>query len=68
MILEKNRFNFFFFLNYQARQLILENNLTLSSLESSPKINVAIDGADEADSDLTLIKGKEKVLYKSVLL
>ena len=46
----------------QARQLILENNLTLSSLESSPKINVAIDGADEADSDLTLIKGKEKVL------
>ena len=51
----KNVLNFF--LNYQARQLILENNLTLSSLESAPKINVAIDGADEADSDLTLIKG-----------
>ena len=41
----------------QARQLILEKNLTLSSLESTPKLNVAIDGADEADADLTLIKG-----------
>ena len=37
--------------------MILEKNLTLSSLESTPKLNVAIDGADEADADLTLIKG-----------
>ena len=37
--------------------MILENNLTLTSLESDPRLNIAIDGADEADNDLTLIKG-----------
>ncbi len=29
----------------------------MSTLEIHPKINVSIDGADEADKDLTLIKG-----------
>jgi len=43
--------------SFQARQLILKNNLTLTSLEANPRLAVAIDGADEADSDLTLIKG-----------
>lgn len=43
--------------SFQAKQLILENNLTLTSLESDPRLNIAIDGADEADNDLTLIKG-----------
>jgi len=38
--------------------LIQENGLNLSSLEIAPnRCNVAIDGADEADEDLTLIKG-----------
>ena len=41
----------------QAKQLITENGLNLSSLEIHPRCNVAIDGADEADSHLTLIKG-----------
>lgn len=41
----------------QARQLILNNQLTLTSLEAHPRLDVAIDGADEADQDLTLIKG-----------
>ena len=44
--------------SFQAKQLILENGLNLSSLEVEPyHCNVAIDGADEADEDLTLIKG-----------
>merc|ERR1711899_471108 len=43
--------------SFQARQLILDNNLTLTSLEANPRLAVAIDGADEADPDLTLIKG-----------
>jgi len=43
--------------SFQARQLILDNKLTLTSLEANPRLAVAIDGADEADSDLTLIKG-----------
>jgi ribose 5-phosphate isomerase A len=41
----------------QARQLILENGLSLTSLEVTPRLTVAIDGADEVDADLTLIKG-----------
>jgi len=43
--------------SFQARQLIVENNLILSDLERTPQLDVAIDGADEVDSDLTLIKG-----------
>ncbi|XP_064916324.1 ribose-5-phosphate isomerase isoform X4 [Columba livia] len=40
-----------------ARQLILQNGLTLSDLDRHPELDVAIDGADEVDSDLNLIKG-----------
>ncbi|KAM3821891.1 ribose-5-phosphate isomerase isoform 1-T1 [Vipera latastei] len=43
--------------SFQARQLILQNGLTLSDLDRHPELNVAIDGADEVDSDLSLIKG-----------
>lgn len=43
--------------SFQAKQLITENGLNLSSLEIHPRCDVAIDGADEADKDLTLIKG-----------
>ncbi|XP_021153474.2 ribose-5-phosphate isomerase isoform X1 [Columba livia] len=49
--------------SFQARQLILQNGLTLSDLDRHPEVNgtaeldVAIDGADEVDSDLNLIKG-----------
>jgi ribose 5-phosphate isomerase A len=43
--------------SFQAKQLILENGLTLGELESFPSIDVAIDGADESDTELNLIKG-----------
>ncbi|KAJ7313371.1 hypothetical protein JRQ81_004674 [Phrynocephalus forsythii] len=43
--------------SFQARQLILQNGLTLSDLDRHPELNVAIDGADEVDMDLNLIKG-----------
>ncbi|XP_063315884.1 ribose-5-phosphate isomerase [Pelobates fuscus] len=43
--------------SFQARQLILENDLTLTDLDRHPELDVAIDGADEVDSDLNLIKG-----------
>lgn len=43
--------------SFQARQLILERGLYLTSLEANPQLDIAIDGADEADSELTLIKG-----------
>merc|ERR1712080_14018 len=43
--------------SFQARQLIQQHGLVLSDLETDPKIDVTIDGCDEADSELTLIKG-----------
>ncbi|NXI23004.1 RPIA isomerase, partial [Sterrhoptilus dennistouni] len=43
--------------SFQARQLILQNGLTLSDLDRNPELDVAIDGADEVDSELNLIKG-----------
>ncbi|XP_076831036.1 ribose-5-phosphate isomerase isoform X2 [Brachyhypopomus gauderio] len=43
--------------SFQARQLILQHGLCLSDLDRHPELDVAIDGADEVDSSLTLIKG-----------
>ncbi|KAI8122563.1 hypothetical protein FF38_10447 [Lucilia cuprina] len=43
--------------SFQARQLIVENNLTLGDLDRNPVLDVAIDGADEVDKDMVLIKG-----------
>ncbi|XP_060079837.1 ribose-5-phosphate isomerase-like [Ylistrum balloti] len=43
--------------SFQAKQLIQENGLILSSLETCPKLDIAIDGADEVDSQLNCIKG-----------
>lgn len=43
--------------SFQARQLIVDNGLTLSDLEQTPQLDVAIDGADEVDPKLALIKG-----------
>lgn len=43
--------------SFQSRQLIIKNNLKLGDLEINPKIDVCIDGADEVDANLTLIKG-----------
>uniref|UniRef100_F6TG15 ribose-5-phosphate isomerase n=1 Tax=Xenopus tropicalis TaxID=8364 RepID=F6TG15_XENTR len=46
--------------SFQARQLILQNGLVLSDLDRHPELDVAIDGADEVDSELNLIKGGGK--------
>lgn len=43
--------------SFQARQLIVENQLNLGDLDRNPKLDCAIDGADEVDSEMTLIKG-----------
>lgn len=43
--------------SFQARQLILQHGLPLSDLDRHPELDVAIDGADEVDSALNLIKG-----------
>lgn len=43
--------------SFQAAQLIIKHGLILSSLDITPVLDVGIDGADEADENLTLIKG-----------
>ncbi|XP_030383080.1 ribose-5-phosphate isomerase [Scaptodrosophila lebanonensis] len=43
--------------SFQARQLILDYNLNLGDLDRNPIIDIAIDGADEVDSRMVLIKG-----------
>jgi ribose 5-phosphate isomerase A len=43
--------------SFQSYQLIIDNNLHLVSLDQYPEIDVTIDGADEIDKNLNLIKG-----------
>ncbi|XP_032676158.1 ribose-5-phosphate isomerase [Odontomachus brunneus] len=43
--------------SFQARQLIVDSHLTLGDLEIYPELDCAIDGADEVDAELNLIKG-----------
>ena len=43
--------------SFQSRQLIVGNGLTLVSLDQYPVIDLDIDGADEIDKSLNLIKG-----------
>ncbi|KAH0999772.1 hypothetical protein HUJ04_013546 [Dendroctonus ponderosae] len=43
--------------SFQARQLVVQNQLTLTDLDVTPNLDVCIDGADEVDSNLDLIKG-----------
>mmetsp|Transcript_20163 Transcript_20163/g.29983 ORF Transcript_20163/g.29983 Transcript_20163/m.29983 type:complete len:253 (-) Transcript_20163:35-793(-) len=43
--------------SFQAKQLILEAGLTLSSINQRDQLDVAIDGADEVDQSLNCIKG-----------
>jgi ribose 5-phosphate isomerase A len=43
--------------SFQSYQLIVENDLNLVSLDQFPALDLDIDGADEIDKDLNLIKG-----------
>ncbi|XP_057659055.1 ribose-5-phosphate isomerase [Diorhabda carinulata] len=43
--------------SFQSRQLIISHGLPLIDLELQPELDVCIDGADEVDRNLTLIKG-----------
>lgn len=43
--------------SFQSSQLIVNGGLTLGDLNHYPKIDVDIDGADEVDENLNLIKG-----------
>ncbi|RKP12788.1 ribose-5-phosphate isomerase [Piptocephalis cylindrospora] len=42
---------------FQSRQLLVENGFRVAELDEFPVIDVAIDGADEVDASLNVIKG-----------
>ena len=54
--------------SFQAYQLIIENGLELGTLEKYPEIDLNIDGADEIDKDLNLIKGGGGCLVQEKIL
>ena len=43
--------------SYQSKQLLIKHGLTIGSLDQYSDIDLTIDGADEIDDDLNLIKG-----------
>ncbi|CAO0800745.1 unnamed protein product [Mucor circinelloides] len=54
--------------SFQTRQLILQSNLRLGSLDSYPIIDMTIDGADEIDRELNAIKGGGACLFQERLV
>lgn len=50
--------------SYQSEQLVIENDLHLSTLNLHPELDIDIDGADEIDKDLNLIKGGGGCLFQ----
>ncbi|CAN3374216.1 ribose-5-phosphate isomerase [Diutina rugosa] len=53
---------------FQSKNLIIENGLTLGSIEQFPDVDIAFDGADEADKNLNLIKGGGACLFQEKLV
>jgi ribose 5-phosphate isomerase A len=43
--------------SFQAEQLAIESNIRLTSLNQHPVLDLAIDGADQVDRELMVIKG-----------
>nr|SVE77155.1 EOG090X0ACL [Daphnia lumholtzi]SVE79016.1 EOG090X0ACL [Daphnia lumholtzi] len=54
--------------SFQAKQLIIQHDLKLGDLEMNPYLKVTIDGADESDHMLTLIKGGGGCLTQEKIL
>ncbi|MFX0032353.1 MAG: ribose 5-phosphate isomerase A [Promethearchaeota archaeon] len=54
--------------SFQSSQLIIENGLPMVSLNQYPEIDLDIDGADEIDRDLNLIKGGGGCLLQEKIL
>lgn len=53
---------------FQSKQLIIDNGLTLGTIEQFPRVDIAFDGADEVDSHLALIKGGGACLFQEKLV
>jgi ribose 5-phosphate isomerase A len=54
--------------SYQAFSLAVQNNLPLTSLEEYPELDVNIDGVDQFDPQLNLIKGMGAALAREKIV
>jgi len=50
--------------SYQAFMLAVKNGIPITTLEEHPALDLAIDGADQIDSELNLIKGMGGALVR----
>lgn len=53
---------------FQLKQLIIDNGLSLGTIEQYPELDIAFDGADECDEKLNLIKGGGACLFQEKLV
>ena len=54
--------------SYQAFQLAVQNGIPITTLEEHPTVNVNIDGADQIDPQLNLIKGMGAALAREKIV
>jgi len=54
--------------SYQALQLAVKNGIPLTTLEEHPEIDLTIDGADQVDPNLNLIKGLGAALMREKIV
>lgn len=54
--------------SYQSAHLALERGIRLTTLEEYPTLDLAVDGADEVDRDLNLIKGGGAALTREKIV
>jgi len=54
--------------SYQAFLLAVKHGIAVTTLEEHPEINVAIDGADQIDANLNLIKGMGGALAREKIV
>lgn len=52
----------------QTKKLAIQENIPLTSLKDHPEIDLTIDGADEVDSNLNLIKGGGGALTREKII
>ena len=54
--------------SYQAFLLAVDNGISITTLNEHPKLDLTIDGADQVDPDLNLIKGMGGALTKEKIV
>ena len=54
--------------SYQAYQLAIKYNIPLTNLDRNPELLLTVDGADEVDKNLNLIKGGGGALFQEKIV